>query len=142
MRRLLLVTAGLLLGLWTHAAHAQCPAAIPSPANSTMVHCFTDGKPVSQRCATVIDSAQCDIFNTNANNAGSLTPDGYATLQSIGFCAIPAPIGLPPRILDFCPRGCTPPVCGWNEILCGSYSGCQLFCYSRDWTPDPACPAQ
>lgn len=36
---------------------------------------------------------------------------------------------------------CVPPVCGWNEILCGSYSGCQLFCYSRDWAPDPACPA-
>jgi hypothetical protein len=105
MRRLLLASA-VLIGFWTHAAHAQCPAAIPNPANQAMVQCFTINKPVGTRCATAIDSATCDTLNTNANNQGWLTPDGYAYLQSIGFCAIPAPIGLPPGILDFCPRGC------------------------------------
>src|SRR4051794_24753451 len=105
MRRLLLVTAGL-VGLWSHAAHAQCPAAIPNPANQAMVQCFTVNKPVGTRCATAIDPTTCDSLNLMAKNNGWLTPDGYAYLQSIFFCAIPAPIGLPPGILDFCPRGC------------------------------------
>src|ERR1041384_4766556 len=105
MRRLLLASATL-IGLWTHVAHAQCPAAIPNPANAAMVQCFTVNKPVGTRCATAIDSATCDNLNTLAKNNGWLTPDGYTYLQSIGFCAIPAPVGLPPGILDFCPRGC------------------------------------
>jgi hypothetical protein len=105
MRRLLLVSAAL-IGLWTHAAHAQCPAAIPNPANAAMVQCFTINKPVGTRCATAIDSATCDTLNNNARAQGWLTADGFTYLQSIGFCAIPAPFGLPPGILDFCPRGC------------------------------------
>jgi hypothetical protein len=107
MRRSLLVSA-ILIGLWTHAAHAQCPAAIPAPADSTAVACFTVNKPVAQRCATAVSPADCDAFNAMAWNAGLLTPDGLSYLNDILFCAIVVsiPPGAPPRIYDFCPRGC------------------------------------
>jgi len=104
MRRLLLVSAGV-IGLWTHSAHAQCPAAIPNPADTTAVMCFTVNKPIEQRCASPIDPTQCDRLNSTAFGGGLLTLDGYNYLQSIGFCSILS--FFPPTvILDFCPRGC------------------------------------
>jgi hypothetical protein len=105
MRRLLLASAAL-IGLWAPSAHAQCPAAIPNPANQNAVFCFTENKPVGIRCATAIDPTSCDNLNAMAWSSGFLTPDGLSYLQQIGFCAIPAPFPLPPGILDFCPRGC------------------------------------
>jgi len=107
MRRLLLVSATL-IGLWTHSVHAQCPAAIPAPADQTAVACFTTNKPVAQRCATAVSPSDCDTFNAMAWNASLVTADGLAYLNSIAFCAIVVsiPPGAPPRIYDFCPRGC------------------------------------
>src|SRR6188474_1020710 len=106
MRQLLLATA-LMVGVWPHAASAQCPAAIPAPADATAVQCFTLNKPVNVRCATAVSSADCLTFNNQALGAGLLTPDGYNYLQSIRFCAITFALpGQSPKIFDFCPEGC------------------------------------
>jgi hypothetical protein len=103
MRQLLLATV-ILVGIWPDSARAQCPAAIPSPANAFHVQCFTINKPVGIRCATAIEPAICAQFNTGALNAGYLTLDGYNYLVSIRFCAITHPVL--PGIFDFCPEGC------------------------------------
>jgi len=106
MRQLLLVSA-FLIGLWPDAAHAQCPAAIPAPADATAVQCFTINKPVNVRCATAVSPSDCLTFNNQGLAAGLLTPDGYTYLVGIHFCAITFALpGQSPKIFDFCPEGC------------------------------------
>ena len=105
MKQVLLAGA-VLVGVWADSAYAQCPAAIPSPANATAVQCFTLNKPVNVRCATAVEPAECAILNQNALNRGLLTADGYNYLTSIRFCAIAFDIGTGWKIYDFCPEGC------------------------------------
>lgn len=118
MRRLLLFSAAL-SGLWAHSAHAQCPAAIPAPADQNAVFCFTENKPIATRCATAIDPTTCDNLNAIAWNGGLLTPDGLSYLQQIGFCAVVGQPPLPFAIYDFCPRGC---FAADTQILSGARS--------------------
>jgi hypothetical protein len=106
--RQILFSAAFLVGVWADSAQAQCPAAIPTPANATAVQCFTLNKPVNVRCATAIEPAQCNFLNNQALTKGLLTQDGYNYLVSIRFCAInfEAFPGAGFRIYDFCPEGC------------------------------------
>lgn len=108
MQRLLITMTVGMIGLWANPARAQCPAAIPAPADAFHVQCFTINKPVATRCATFITPDECTGFNNAALNAGLLTADGFAELERINFCAINFPPfpGAPPRIFDFCPEGC------------------------------------
>jgi hypothetical protein len=106
MQRLLPSITLLTIGLWSHAASADCPAAIPNPANATAVDCFTVNKPTGVRCATAIDPTVCNTLNTRALTAGLLTADGYNELTAIRFCAISGDFGVGLQIYDFCPAGC------------------------------------
>src|SRR5262245_11184991 len=104
MRKVLLATA-LLIGLWSHAARAQCPAVVPVPANENDIACYTN-KPVGQRCATAIDQTVCDFLNNTALSQGLITQGGYDFLQGVAFCAIVMDMGQGYKIFDFCPKGC------------------------------------
>ena len=43
---------------------------------------------------------------------------------------------VPPPCVESCNVTCDP-----GFTLCGDLCSCNVFCYSPDWTPDPACPA-
>ncbi|MEO7730589.1 MAG: hypothetical protein ABIY55_06415 [Kofleriaceae bacterium] len=86
---------------------------------------------IAQRACTT------PMGNTSCGHAG---PNGCAVCWTIGV-ANTATVANSGGVCTWT-NCCQPLACGSNEILCGSLSGCQLFCYSRDWTPDPGCPVQ
>lgn len=100
LKLLLSVNLVVMLTVWSMPASADCPVALPKPADQPDVQCKAEEN--DSRCGNGLPWSICTAENNEANSLGLLTGSAYNWLNSNGYCAL-TDYGF---ILAICPVGC------------------------------------